>query len=214
MAKPIHIGFLIYPEVTQLDVTGPAQILSRVPGAVIHMIWKALDPVQTDAGFSINPTDTFQSCPYLDVICVPGGAGQVALMRDETTHAFLRQQGEQAKYVTSVCSGALLLGAAGMLKGYKSTCHWAYRDMLPMFGAEPVAESIVKDRNRISGGGVTSGIDFGLALAAELAGEGTAKAIQLSVEYDPKPPFDAGTPEKAGPELEAEVRSSLAGAQS
>ena len=214
MTKPIHIGFLIYPDVTQLDVTGPAQILSRVPGAVIHMIWKTKDPVQTDAGFSINPTDTFQSCPYLDVICVPGGAGQVALMRDETTHAFLRQQGEQAKYVTSVCSGALILGAAGLLQGYRSTCHWAYREMLPMFGAEPVAGRIVKDRNRISGGGATSGIDFGLALAAELAGEETAKAIQLFVEYDPEPPFDAGTPEKAGPELEAKVRSTLAGAHS
>ncbi len=206
-SRVIHIGFLIYPDVTQLDATGPAQILSRVPGAVIHMIWKTLDPVATDAGFSILPTDTFANCPDLDVICVPGGPGQLPLMGDEEVLGFLKRQGEQARYVTSVCSGSLLCGAAGLMKGYKATCHWAFREMLPAFGAEPVAERIVKDRNRISGGGVTAGIDFGLALAAELADEETAKTIQLLVEYDPQPPFDAGTPEKAGPELAAKVRA-------
>jgi len=212
MTKPIHIGFLIYPGVTQLDATGPAQILSRVPGAVIHMIWKTLDPVPTDAGFSINPTDSLESCPDLDVICVPGGIGQRPLMTDAEVLTFLKRQGDQARYVTSVCSGSLLLGAAGLLSGYQSACHWAFREVLPMFGAHPVAERIVRDRNRMSGGGVTAGIDFGLALAAELAGEDVAKEIQLFVEYNPAPPFDAGSPEGAGPELEARVRAALAAA--
>ncbi|OYU51605.1 MAG: hypothetical protein CFE27_10875 [Alphaproteobacteria bacterium PA1] len=212
MSTKIHIGFLIYPGVTQLDATGPAQILSLVPGAKIHMIWKELEPVSTDAGFSINPTDDFATCPDLDVICVPGGTGQRPMMADEEFLAFLTRQGTGARYVTSVCSGSLLLGAAGLLKGYKSACHWAYRDLLPMFGAEPVAERIVRDRNRITGGGVTAGIDFGLTLAAELAGEETAKQIQLFVEYDPAPPFDVGSPERAGPQLTESVRSMLAAA--
>lgn len=212
MTQTIHIGFLLYPGVTQLDATGPAQILSRLPGAVIHMIWKTRDPVATDAGFSINPTDDFDSCPDLDVVCVPGGMGQRPLMADAEVLGFLKRQGEQARYVTSVCSGSLLLGAAGLLNGYRSACHWAFRDLLPMFGAEPVAERIVRDRNRMSGGGVTAGIDFGLALAAELAGEDVARAIQLFVEYDPAPPFDAGSPERAGPELTASVRAALAAA--
>jgi cyclohexyl-isocyanide hydratase len=210
MTQPIHIGFLLYPGVTQLDATGPAQILSRVPGAVIHMIWRSLDPVQTDAGFSINPTDDFGTCPDLDVLCVPGGMGQRPLMADAEVLAFLARQGGQARYVTSVCSGSLLLGAAGLLKGYRSACHWAFRDALPMFGAEPVAERVVRDRNRISGGGVTAGIDFALTVAAELAGEDVAKEIQLFVEYNPDPPFTAGSPEGAGPELEARVRAMFA----
>src|SRR5436190_7150226 len=134
MSARIHIGLLLYPNVTQLDATGPAQVLSRVPGAKVHMIWKTLDAVPTDAGFSIVPTTTFATCPQLDVICVPGGAGQVALMTDEETLSFLRTQAEEARYVTSVCTGALVLGAAGLLKGYKSGCHWAWRDLLTNFG--------------------------------------------------------------------------------
>jgi len=212
MTAPIHIGFLIYPDVTQLDAAGPAQVLSRVPGAIIHMVWKTLDPVETDAGFSILPTDTFDSCPDLDVVCIPGGMGQMALMGDGEVLDFLKRQGGQARYITSVCSGSLLWGATGLLKGYKSACHWAFREMLPRFGAEPVAERVVRDRNRISGGGVTAGIDFGLTLAAELAGEDVARKIQLLIEYDPKPPFDAGSPEKAGPELAAKVRAEFASA--
>jgi len=200
MAETIQIGILLYPNVTQLDATGPAQVLSRVPGAKMHMIWKTLDPVPTDAGFSIVPTTTFADCPKLDVICVPGGGGQVALMTDEETLDFLRKQAATARYVTSVCTGSLVLGAAGLLKGYRSACHWSSREYLPAFGAIPVAERVVRDRNRISGGGVTAGIDFGLTMAAELAGEEVAKSIQLALEYDPQPPFDSGSPEKAGPE--------------
>ncbi len=209
MKAPIDVGFLIYPAVTQLDATGPAQVLSRVPGVVIHMIWKSMVPVMTDAGFSINPTDTFKTCPQLDVLCVPGGVGQKNLMQDEQVLGFLKQQGENARFVTSVCSGSLLLGAAGLLKGYKSTSHWAFKELLSVFGAEPVAGRIVIDRNRISGGGVTAGIDFSLLLAAKLANEETAKEIQLSIEYDPQPPFDAGTPEKAGKKLTAKVQAAF-----
>ena len=209
MAEPLHIGILIYPNVTQLDATGPAQVLARVPGAVLHMIWKTRDPIPTDAGFSIVPNTTFTDCPRLDVICVPGGGGQVALMTDPETLDFLRRQAATARYVTSVCTGSLVLGAAGLLKGYRSACHWAWRDMLSDFGAIPVAERVVRDRNRISGGGVTAGIDFGLTVAAELAGEEVAKSIQLVLEYDPQPPFDSGSPEKAGPERVKRLRERL-----
>jgi cyclohexyl-isocyanide hydratase len=211
MAAPIAIGILIYPDVTQLDATGPAQVLARVPGAKVHMIWKTRDPIPTDAGFSIVPNATFVDCPQLDVICVPGGSGQVALMTDPETLDFLRKQAATARYVTSVCTGSLILGAAGLLKGYRSACHWAWRDMLPAFGATPVAERVVRDRNRISGGGVTAGIDFGLTVAAELAGEEIAKSIQLVLEYDPQPPFDSGSPDKAGPERVARLRERLNG---
>jgi cyclohexyl-isocyanide hydratase len=210
MAQPLSIGILIYPNVTQLDATGPAQVLARVPGSTLHMIWKTRDPVPTDAGFSIVPTTSFADCPQLDVICVPGGGGQVALMTDLETLDFLRRQAATARYVTSVCTGSLILGAAGLLKGYRSACHWAWRDMLKDFGAIPVGERVVRDRNRISGGGVTAGIDFGLTVAAELAGEEVAKSIQLVLEYDPQPPFDSGSPEKAGPERVQRLRERLA----
>ncbi|MBL1430194.1 MAG: DJ-1/PfpI family protein [Robiginitomaculum sp.] len=206
MTKPIHIGFLLYPEVTQLDATGPAQVLSRVPGAIIHMVWKTGDPVATDAGFSILPTDTFETCPDLDVICIPGGSGQIPLMDDTEVLDFIKKQGEQAAFVTSVCSGSLLLGAAGLLNGYKSACHWAFRELLPVFGAKPVAKRVVRDRNRITGGGVTAGIDFGLTLAAELASEEVAKEIQLVLEYNPQPPFNSGSPETADPKLVSKVK--------
>ena len=207
MAEPVQIGILLYPNVTQLDATGPAQVLCRVPGAKLHMIWKTRDPVPTDAGFSIVPTTTFADCPQLDVICVPGGGGQVELMGDPETLDFLRKQAAGARYVTSVCTGSLVLGAAGLLKGYRSACHWAWRDMLKDFGATPVAERVVRDRNRISGGGVTAGIDFGLTVAAELAGEEVAKSIQLVLEYDPQPPFDSGAPSKAPAAIVELVRS-------
>jgi cyclohexyl-isocyanide hydratase len=210
MANPIAIGILIYPNVTQLDATGPAQVLARVPGATLHMIWKTRDPIPTDAGFSIVPNTTFADCPKLDVICVPGGGGQVALMNDPETLDFLRRQAGTARYVTSVCTGSLVLGAAGLIKGYRSACHWAWREMLSDFGAIPVAERVVRDRNRISGGGVTAGIDFGLTVAAELAGEDVAKSIQLILEYDPLPPFDSGSPEKADPERVQRLRERLA----
>lgn len=206
----INIGFLLFPLVTQLDMTGPAQVLSRVPGAKTHYIWKTLDPVATDAGFSIVPTATFDSAPMLDVLIVPGGFGTVQLLEDAETLAFLKRQGDGAKYVCSVCNGSMVLGAAGLLQGYKSACHWAWGQTLAAFGAEWVQQRVVRDRNRFSGGGVTAGIDFGLTLAAELAGDEVAKMLQLSFEYDPAPPFDCGTPAKAGPEREKAVRAVMA----
>jgi len=209
MTTPLHIGFFVYPNVTQLDATGPAQVLARLPGAVIHLIWKTVEPVPTDAGFALVPTDSFESCPALDVLCVPGGSGQAPLMRDRAVLEFLRHHGESARYVTSVCTGSLLLGAAGLLVGYESACHWAWRELLRPFGAIPKAERVVRDRNRFSGGGVTAGIDFGLTLAAEIAGEEVARLIQLSLEYDPEPPFDSGSPEGAGPERVERFRRTI-----
>jgi len=211
MTDTLHIGILLFANVTQLDAMGPAQVLSRVPGARLHMIGKTLDAVATDCGFSILPTTSFSDCPQLDVVCVPGGVGQVALMNDEQVLDFLRRQSERARYVTSVCTGSLVLAAAGLLNGYRAACHWSVREELATFGAIPVAERVVRDRNRISGGGVTAGIDFALTLASELADERTAKAIQLMLEYDPHPPFDSGSPEKAGGELVDLYRQRTAG---
>jgi cyclohexyl-isocyanide hydratase len=209
MTAPFHIGFLLYPDLTQLDLTGPAQFLSRAPGAKVHYIWKEIRPIPSDAGLALMPTTTFKDCPQLDMICIPGGAGQVALMSDEETLSFLRTQAVKAKYVTSVCTGALVLGAAGLITGYKSTCHWMWHDMLAAFGAIPVKARVVKDRNRISGGGVTAGIDFALTVIAEEWGDEVAKSIQLFLEYDPQPPFDCGSPERAGPERTAKAKKML-----
>jgi cyclohexyl-isocyanide hydratase len=210
MAAALNIGILLYPNVTQLDATGPAQVLSRVPGATLHMIWKTRDPVPTDAGFSIVPTTSFADCPPLDVICVPGGGGQVALMGDPETLDFLRKQAAGARYVTSVCTGSLALGAAGLLRGRRAACHWLSREALRRFGAEPTGERVTIDGNIITGGGVTAGIDFALRVVEELRGKAAAEAIQLMVEYDPHPPFDAGSPERAGPELVERIRRAAA----
>lgn len=210
MSTPLQIGLLVFPKVTQLDLTGPLQVFSSVPGAEVHLVWKRIEPVPSDTALALMPTVSFADCPQLDVICVPGGGGQVEVMVDPETLDFLRRQAVGARYVTSVCTGSLILGAAGLLKGYKSACHWAWRDMLKDFGAIPVAERVVRDRNRISGGGVTAGIDFGLTVAAELAGEEAAKSIQLVLEYDPQPPFDSGSPEKAGTERVKRIRERLA----
>lgn len=207
MKDILHIGFLVFPQVTQLDLMGPAQVLSRVPGAKVHLAWKTMEPLMTDVGFTVNPTVTFKDCPRLDVLCAPGGFGVIDQMGDEETMAFLRDQARTARYVTSVCNGALLLGAAGLIDGYKSACHWMWRHLLPQFGAEPVAARVVRDRNRLSGGGVTSGIDFAFTLASELAGEEAARMIQLGLEYDPQPPLECGSPEKAGAERVARARS-------
>jgi len=209
MTAPFHIGLLLYPNLTQLDLTGPAQVLSRAPGVKMHYVWKTIEPVPSDAGLSLMPTTTFKDCPQLDLICVPGGAGQTVLMSDEETLGFLRVQAEKAKYVTSVCTGSLILGAAGLISGYKSACHWMWREYLPAFGAIPVNARVVKDRNRISGGGVTAGIDFALTVVAEIWGDEEAKMIQLYLEYNPQPPFDCGSPERAGPELVAKAKKQL-----
>ena len=197
----MHIAFLLFPNVTQLDLTGPAQFLSRLPNAKVDLVWDSRDPVPTDAGFSILPTATFADVPRADILCVPGGIGVAKVIDHAPALDWVRQVGSEAAWVTSVCTGALILGAAGLLKGYKATTHWAWHDLLALFGAEPVQARHVIDRNRATGGGVTAGIDFALALMAEIAGEDHARAVQLALEYDPAPPFDSGSPAKAGPAL-------------
>ena len=201
-----HIGMLLYPGLTQLDLTGPFEVLHRVPETEVHLVWKTLEAVRADSKLGLLPTTTLATCPNLNVVFVPGGAGQMALMQDAEVLGFLQRQAAVARYVTSVCTGALVLGAAGLLDGYEATTHWAFMDLLPMFGARPVRKRVVSDRGRITGGGVTAGIDFGLTLAAELAGDRFAQAIQLGLEYDPAPPFRSGHPDVADPEVVSAVR--------
>ena len=206
----MQIAFLPFADMTQLDMTGPAQFLARLPGASVHYVAGSLDPLPTDAGFSIVPTATYADVPAPDIVCVPGGIGVASVMNDDAAMAWLAQAGSSATWVTSVCTGALILGAAGLLKGYKATTHWAWHHHLARFGAEPVRARTVVDRNRVTGGGVTAGIDFALTLIAAVAGEDVAKAIQLGFEYDPAPPFDAGSPEKAGADLVARYAAASA----
>ncbi|RKQ96673.1 DJ-1/PfpI family protein [Maricaulis maris] len=192
-----HIGFLLFDDLTQLDFTGPLQVLTRIPGAKVHLVARAAGPVRTDCGPFILADTSFQDCPQLDLICVPGGWGVDAAMEDAATLAFLRRQAEGAQFITSVCTGAFVLGAAGLLAGRKATTHWRYHSALSRFGAEPVRERVVRDGNLFTGGGVTAGIDFALTIVKELYGDGVAQAVQLGLEYDPHPPVDSGTPEKA-----------------
>ena len=208
--EPIHVAFLVFPDVTQLDLTGPAQVLSRLGNAKIDLVWKTRDPVPTDAGFDLLPTATFDELRSADILCVPGGFGTVAVMEDAEALDWVRSVAADASWVTSVCTGSLILAAAGLLTGYKATSHWASRHQLAWFGAEPVAERIVFDRNRVTGGGVTAGIDFALALTAAIRGEDHARFVQLSIEYDPHPPFDSGTPDKADAATLARYRALVA----
>ena len=202
-----NIGFVIFPDLTQLDFTGPLQVLSRLPQSVTHIVAKSAAPVPSDCGLGLVPTHTFASCPPLDLICVPGGSEGVAgIINDGETIDFVRQKAGAAKYVTSVCTGAFVLGVAGLLKGRRATTHWAYTDLLPLVGATHEKARVVKDGNVITGGGVTAGIDFGLSVIAEIAGGTTARRVQLGIEYDPAPPFDSGHPDKA-PTLKSELLS-------
>lgn len=200
-----EIGFLIFPNLTQLDFTGPLQVLARLPETRTHIIAKTLEPVPSDCGLSLVPTTTYADCPKLDMICVPGGFGVTALLRDQQTLDFVRRQAAGANYVTSVCTGAFVLGAAGLLKGRRATTHWAYTHLLPLVGASHEKARVVRDGNVITAGGVTSGIDFGLTLAAEMVGKSVAEAIQLGIEYDPAPPFNAGHPDRAPAEVKARL---------
>ncbi len=202
-----RIGLLIFPQMTQLDMTGPYEVLARTPNSTVDLVAKTLDPVKTDRGMQIVPTVTYETCPPLDVIMVPGGPGQQNLMEDEATLSFLRKQAATAKYVTSVCTGSLVLGAAGLLKGKRATCHWNALEHLKLLGAIPVSEKVVVDGNIVTGAGVTSGIDFALRLAAILEGEEAAREIQLGIEYDPEPPFDVGSPKKAPREMVDKLRA-------
>jgi cyclohexyl-isocyanide hydratase len=197
----LRVGLVLFPDLTQLDLTGPYEVLSRLRGTTVHVVAASEAPVRSEHGLTIIPDMTFERAPQLDVICVPGGVGVNAMMEDRALLHFLQTQALQARYVTSVCTGALLLGAAGLLRGYRATTHWLSLDLLPLFGARPVNERVVIDRNRITGGGVTAGIDFGLVVAAELAGAAVAQEIQLMMEYNPAPPLLAGSPSCAPSDL-------------
>jgi cyclohexyl-isocyanide hydratase len=210
MPAPLQVGLLVFPKVTQLDFTGPLQVFSSVPGAKVHLVWKRIEPVTSDSVMVLTPTTTFADCPQLDVVCVPGGAGSDDLLSDEEVLAFLRRQAEGAKYVTSVCTGSLVLGAAGLLNGYRAATHWSAIDNLAAFGATPAKVRVCVDRNRITGGGVTAGIDFALTLVEMLVDRKTAEAIQLRLEYNPVPPFNAGSPDTAPAETLALMKERIA----
>jgi cyclohexyl-isocyanide hydratase len=203
----MRIGFILFPNVTQLDFTGPLQMLHRVPGATTHLLAKTLVPVPSDCGLGLVPNGTFADAPELDMICVPGGFGVGAAIQDAETLDFVRRAGGSARYVTSVCTGAFVLGAAGLLRGRHATTHWAYHHLLPLVGAIPQHERVVRDGNLFTGGGVTAGIDFALTVAAEIASPAIARRIQLATEYDPAPPFDAGTPDRAPTETSDEMKA-------
>lgn len=195
------IGLVFYPGMTSLDMVGPHQVFSALPGVELHRIWKTLFPIKTDDGLVILPDTTFENCPPLDVICVGGGLGQMAVVDDPEALEFFRKQGSTASFITSVCGGSEFLAKAGLLQGYRAATHRGMREQLASLGVEVGTERVVVDRNRITGGGVTAGIDLGLTIASILYGEETAKIIQLLLEYNPARPFDVGSPEKAGPEL-------------
>ena len=199
-----NIGFVIFPDLTQLDFTGPLQVLARMPQSSNFVIAKSPAPVPSDCGLSLVPTRTFANCPPLDLICVPGGVkGVIGAIGDHETVDFVRRQAAGAKYVTAVCTGAFVLGAAGLLKGRRVTTHWAYTELLPLVGAKYEKGRVVRDGNLITAGGVTAGIDFGLSVVAEIAGETVARTIQLGIEYDPAPPFDSGHPDSAPESIKA-----------
>jgi cyclohexyl-isocyanide hydratase len=193
----LHIGLLVFPKVQQLDLTGPYDVFATMPGVVVHLVWKDLEPLLSSTGLTLVPTVTFADCPDLDVICVPGGVGVDALMEDPETLTFIRHQASTAQYITSVCTGALVLGAAGLLKGRRATTHWASHSLLEQFGAIPVTERVVRDGNLMTGGGVTAGIDFALTLIGEVFDADKSRTIQLQLEYAPAPPFDSGRPDTA-----------------
>ena len=206
----LEIGILVFPGVQQLDLTGPYEVFASLPGAKVHLVWKDRSAITSATGLVLGPTMTFGECPALDVLCVPGGGGINALLQDAVVLDFLRAQAKRARYVTSVCTGSLVLGAAGLLKDRKATTHWFSHDFLARFGAIPVHGRVVRDGNLITAGGVTAGIDFGLAVVAELVGRAEAEAIQLGLEYAPEPPFAAGTPEEAPAAVLATVKDRLA----
>jgi cyclohexyl-isocyanide hydratase len=209
----LQIGLLIHPMMFDVDLVGPLTFMRRLGDAEAFLVWKDRAPVVSDLGVSYVADHDFESCPKdLDILFVPGGLkGTIPAMQDDAVLAFLADRGSRARYVTSVCTGSLLLGAAGLLKGYKATSYWMVRDLLPLFGAEPASGRVVIDRNRITGGGATAGLDFGLTLAAVLRGDDHAKMLQLSVEYDPQPPFDAGSPEGAPAGMAQRIREMRAG---
>ncbi len=206
---PLEIGLLLFPKLTQLDLTGPYEVFAKFPDAKVRLIWKSTGPVTADGGMAIIADTNFANCPPLDIICIPGGPGISALLDDAETLAFVRRQAATAKHVTSVCTGALVLGATGLLFGKRATTHWMSHAMLAEFGAIPTQARVVRDGNILTGGGVTAGIDMALTLATEIMGP-RAMALELLLEYDPVPPHGTGTPEKAAPAIVEGIRRATA----
>ncbi len=201
------IVFLLFPGITQLDFTAPAQALSRMPNVQLAGAAASLDPIATDSGFSILPTHDFAGCPQADILCIPGGYGVPDALGDAATIDFIARQAAGAQWVTSVCTGAFLLGRAGLLEGKRATTHWGYTHLLPLVGAEPAKARVVEDGRIVTSGGVTSGLDFALTLIARLKGDTVAQAIQLAIEYDPAPPFNSGHPDRAPAEVTRGLRT-------
>jgi cyclohexyl-isocyanide hydratase len=197
----IKVGMFLFPNLTQLDLTGPYEVFSRMPHTQIYLLAPALEPVVSEKGLTLLPDISFEECPSLDIIFVPGGPGINSIMIDPLYINFLKSQAKKVKYITSVCTGALVLAAAGLLDGYRATTHWLSIDLLAEFGIETSEERVVIDRNRITGGGVTAGIDIALTIASRLFDENVAKSIQLAIEYNPAPPFHCGHPTTADPEI-------------
>lgn len=208
-----RIQMLVYPGMTLQDLVGPLQVWAAWPGAEIQFAWKSTGPVPTDSGLAVVATTSLADAwAAPDILFAPGGLlPTFELLDDAEVIAFLRSRGEQAKWITSVCTGAMLLGAAGLLRGYRAATHWFARDSLAMFGATPSSERWVIDRNRATGGGVTAGIDFGLAVLSHLASPELARVVQLALEYSPQPPFRSGTPEEATPQTLATLRAAWGG---
>lgn len=203
---PFRVAMLLFPNLTQLDLTGPHEVFKRVRGVEVVTVWKSRDPVCSATGLALVPDQTFAQCQAADLLCVPGGPGHLDLLQDAEVLAWLRQIAASARFVTSVCTGAIVLGAAGLLRGYRATTHWASMETLPLLGAIPTSDRVVWDRNRITGGGVTAGIDFALQILARVWGERTAQLAQLTLEYDPAPPYNAGSPSTAPADMVERMR--------
>jgi cyclohexyl-isocyanide hydratase len=200
-AQPVHIGILAFPGVLQMDVTGPYGVFASAPGAQVDLVWKDTSPVLSSDKLALTPNLVFSGCPPLDVLCVPGGTGILALLDDHEVHDFLHEQAGHARYLCSVCTGSLALAAAGLLNGYKATTHWQSLDLLKEFDLIPVAQRVVMDRGRVSAAGVSAGIDMALCVVGEIWGPDAARRIELSMEYDPHPPFRSGHPSLAPKEI-------------
>ncbi|GJE40134.1 DJ-1/PfpI family protein [Methylobacterium persicinum] len=209
----LRFGILCFPGVQQLDLTGPYEVFASAKGASVHLVWRDTQPIRSSAGLTLIPDMTFAEAPNFDVLCVPGGGGVNAILTDEPVLAFVRDKAAKARFVTSVCTGALVLGRAGILRGKRAATHWNAMDLLPLLGAIPVAERVVRDGSLITAGGVTSGIDFGLAVVAELLGREEAETIQLALEYAPAPPFNAGTPDTASAAIVEAAKTRMAGSR-
>jgi len=205
----LQIGMVLFPRVTQLDLTGPHEVLARIPGAAVHIVARTLDLCTSETGLTIQPTTTYRDAPAMDLVFAPGGYGQIAAAEDGETLDWLAAAGAKARWVTSACTGSLLLGMAGLLHGYRAATHWAFMDLLPLVGAIATPRRVVIDRNRMTSGGVTAGIDIALHIASEVAGRAEAERIQLALEYDPEPPFRSGHPNVARPELVGSVREQV-----